>query len=459
MPSITTPPGPKQHWLRGNLSDFHSDRLGFLTDCARTYGDVINLRFGPRRVFVFNHPDLLEQVLVSQNVHFRKYFVMRLNPLVFGNGLVTSEGEFWLRQRRLIQPSFSRTRIATYAADMVQATDTMLSAWTDGQTREINSDMMQLTLAITAKTLFGSEAAGAAAEVSEALSFLQDNFNRRLSAFVPMPMWVPTLDNLRARKAVRRLDNFLYRLIQKRRATCGSGHDESQQASDNPRTDLLSLLIRLRDEDNGHQMTDHQLRDEAMTLFLGAYETTALALTWTWILLSQYPDVEARLAAEVKEVVGRRLPTFDDVSRLTFIGQVLHESMRLYPPLYAIGRESLADCEIGGYIVPRGTTIIMSQWVIQRDARFFTNPLEFDPSRWTPEFHQHLPKYAYFPFGGGPRVCIGNTFAMMEMTLILAAIAQRFCFTLKSGDPVKVSPSFTLRPRHGVFASITPRKQ
>ena len=438
----TSPPGPKRHWLRGNLADFQSGRLDYLTHCARTYGDIVGLRLGPRNVVLLFHPDFIEQVLVTQNQSFRKHFGLRINPLVLGNGLLTSEGEFWLRQRRLIQPAFSRGRLSGYATVMIEETQRMLAGWSAGQTREIYTDMMALTLAIAARTLFNAGVDSGVTEVSQAMQFLQENFIKRFDSLVTVPMWVPTPQNLRIRRAVRRLNGIIYGFIQQRR--------QSGEQKD----DLLSLLLNARDVD-GTQMTDQQLRDEAMTIFLAGHETTALTLSWTWYLLSQNPHVEERLFQEVSEVLAGRVPAMEDVPRLPYIEQIVLESMRLYSPAYLIGREALQDCELAGYRVRRGTTVLMPQWVVHRDPRFFDDPESFRPERWTPAFQKQLPKFAYFPFGGGPRLCIGNTFAMTELVLVLALISQKFRFTLQPGHIVEPWPTFTLRPRQGILAPLT----
>lgn len=445
MHSSLLPPGPRGQFLWGNLKEFQRGRLDFLKNCARDYGDVVSLRFGRHRVYALFHPDGIEQTLVPHYQQFIKHYALRLNPLIFGKGLITSEGEFWLRQRRLIQPAFNRRQIITYGPTMVQATAAMLDRWHPGETRDIFPEMMQLTLAIAAKTLFDSEVDKDAPEVGQALQLLQQNFQQRINRLLPLPLWVPTLENLRLRRIIRRLDAIIYRFIAQRR------RDEQDKG------DLLSLLLKARAEDDGTGMTDQQIRDEAMTLFLAGHETTALVLSWTWWLLSQNPGVEEALAAEVKQVLDGRLPTVEDLPRLTYTEKVITESMRLYPPVWTIGRETTADCVIGGFQVPRGTTLLMPQWVLQRDERFYEQPEAFLPERWTEEFTRRLPKFAYFPFGGGPRLCIGNNFAMMELVLVLASITQRYRFTLQPSFEVKPWATFTLRPENGVPAVLTPR--
>jgi len=413
---------------------------------VREYGDVVGLRFGHRRVYLVNHPDLLEEILVTQSRHFIKNFALRINPLVFGKGLLVSEQEFWLKQRRLIQPAFSRNRLAGYSQVMIDATQSMLASWKPGETRDIYTDMMRLTLAITARTLFDAEVDGDASEVSNALHLLQENFLVRINSLLLLPIWVPTPQNLRLRRIIRKLDEIIFRFIRQRR----------QNPVEKP--DLLSILLQARDEDDGTGMTDRQVRDEAMTLFLAGHETTALALSWTWYLLAGHPEVEEKLQAEMDAVLAGRVPTFEDLPRLKYAEKVIQESMRYYPPVYLIGREAIDECVIGGFRVKRGTTLLMSQWLIHRDPRFFEQPEKFIPERWTEEFARTMPKFAYFPFGGGPRLCIGNTFAMMEMVLVLADIAQRFRFTAKAGHDVTLWPSFTLRPRNGIPATLVERK-
>jgi cytochrome P450 len=458
MATISAPPGPPRRLLGGNLADFRSGRLDFLTRCAREYGDIVSLRFGPRRILLVSRPDLIESVLVAQSRSFIKHFALRLNPLVLGNGLLTSEGDFWLRQRRLIQPAFQRSRLASFAPTMVGYTQRLLARWQAGETRDIVPEMMRLTMQIAAKTLFDADVAEHARDVGTALQTLQENFIARFNSILPPPLWLPTPTNRRLKGAIAQLNELIYGMIRARRA----GGEE--------RNDLLSLLLHARDEDST-QMTDRQLRDEAMTLFLAGHETTALALSWAWHLLATHPEAEARLAAEVADVLHGRAATVDDIPGLRYTDSVALEAMRLYPPAYVVGREAIVDCDVGGYRVRRGTTVLMSQWVVQRDARFFDKPGIFYPERWlnavspvigpgesgVRDSSGGLPKYAYFPFGGGPRVCIGNNFAMMELVLVLATIAQQYRFTQHPGQEVVPWPTFTLRPNPGILAPLTRR--
>ncbi|HZZ80855.1 MAG TPA: cytochrome P450 [Gemmataceae bacterium] len=445
MTALRTPTGPKGSWLAGNLPDFRKHRLDFLTQCVRDHGDMVKLRFAHRSIYLTSHPDLIEDVLVTHSKHFTKHFALRLNPVILGNGLLTSEGDFWLRQRRLIQPVFSRTRIAGYGPAMVEITQRLIANWKPGEQRDIHVEMMRVTLDIAAKTLFGAEVGDQAHAIAEALEVAQGNFLERFNSLLPLPMWVPTPANLRMRRAVKRLNDVIYSIIQQRR----------QNPAD--RGDLLSLLLQARDEDDGTGMNDKQLRDEAMTLFLAGHETTALTLSWAWYLLANHPEAEAKLASELDAVLGGRAPTVDDWPKLKFTEMVALESMRLYPPAYVIGREALIDLDIGGYHVPKGTTVLMPAWVVHRDARWYDEPERFRPERWGKERVKSMPKFAYFPFGGGPRVCIGQQFAMMELILILATIGQRFRFRMQAGRTVTPLAFFTLRPATGIPGVIETR--
>jgi cytochrome P450 len=448
LPAVSTtrqPPGPKGHLLWGKLREFRRDMLGFWTDCAREYGDVSAFRLGGRRCVLVNHPDLIEEVLVTNARNFIKHFALRMSPVLLGRGLLTSEGDFWLRQRRLAQPAFSRHRIAAYGDVMVRYTERLLAAWKDGEERDLHADMMQLTLEIGAKTLFDADVTADAHDVGEALETSLDHFAASFKSLFRWPLYVPTPANQRLKEAIRRLDAIIFRFIKQRRATPAD------------KDDLLSMLLRARDEADGSRMTDRQLRDEMMTLFLAGHETTAIALAWTWYLLAAHPDAAARLTEELDQVLAGRAPTVADLPRLRFTEHVVLESMRLYPPAYVIGREPLEDCIIGGYEVPAGRTVFMSQWVMHRDPRFFDEPESFLPERWSDERIKLLPKYAYFPFGGGPRICIGNNFALMEACLILATMARQWRFTLTPGFPVAPLPLMTLRPAHGIKGTVQRR--
>jgi cytochrome P450 len=445
--SPAAPVGPRGQFLFGNLLDINRDQLGFLLSCAQTYGDHVELYFGRRRVIVLNNPRDVEEVLVNQQRNFAKgYFYRILEPLL-GNGLLTSEGSFWLRQRRLAQPAFHRERIDAYAQTMVAYTHRLLERWSAGAVRDVNADMMQLTLRIVGKTLFDADFESEAADVGQALpQALHELSAQMIGPEFLLPSAVPTPSRFRLRRAVNRLDPLVFGMIARRRA---DGAD---------RGDLLSALLRVQDED-GSRMTDRQLRDEAMTIVLAGHETTALALGWAWYLLSQNPRAEQRLSAELDDVLQGRAPSQQDVSRLPYTEAVLMETMRLYPPIFGIGRESIADCEINGLPVPGGTNVYIVPYVIQRDPRWFDDPHSFRPERWLDGLARQLPRFAYFPFGGGPRLCIGQAFAMLENMLILSTIAQRWRLRLMPDDPVAMAPALTLRPKHGLRMHLTKREE
>ena len=438
--STAVPPGPKGRFLDGNLQELRRDPLGLYTRCAREFGDFTSLRFGLRRVHLINHPDLIEQVLVTQARNFIKHYALRMNRLLFGDGLLTSDGDFWLRQRRLLQPVFHRERLAGYGAVTVELAERLAASWREGETRDLSADMTRLTLEIIARSLFGAGLPEKVRDIGAALADVGKAFNRRLASFVVLPESVPTPANLRMRRAVRRLDAILYDLIKQRRQA-GGGHD------------LLSILLHARHE-NGDVMTDRQLRDEAMTLFLAGHDTTALTLSWGWQLLAQHPHVYDALQAELAAVLGGRSPMPADLPRLPYTERVVLEALRLYPAAYMMGRQAVAACELGGYRLAPGATVLMSQWVTHRDPRWFHDPERFDPDRWADGLARRLPHFAYFPFGGGPRVCIGNSFALMEAQLVLATLAQRGRFTLLPGPPVRPAPGITLKPERGILATV-----
>jgi cytochrome P450 len=439
-------PGPKQHWLSGNLKEFSRDRLGVLIRWHRQYGDMVWARFGPRPILFVNHPDLVEQVLVVQNRKFIKHFRLRSLKRTLGNGLLTSEGEFWRSQRKLAQPAFHRDRISAYARVMVDFTERMLQAWEDGQVRDIQDDMMRLTLEIVAKTLFDAQIGSDSAEASAAMKTLMKAFPARTGSLIHVPDWIPTPLNLRVERAARRLDRLILSIIAERRR---SGED---------RGDLLSLLLHAQDEESGRRMSDHQLRDEVMTLFMAGHETTANTLAWVWYLLANHPESEAKLRAELDQVLGDRPPMIADFPRLRYAGMVVTEALRVYPTVWMLGREAIEPVELGGYRVPVGTTVFMSQWVIHRDGRWFEEPEVFRPERWANGLQEKIPHYAYFPFGGGPRICMGNNFALMEATLLLATIARRFRLKLSPDAVVTPLPTITLRPACGVKVVVQTRR-
>lgn len=441
MRTSPAPPGPKGHLLTGALREIKRDELDYLNRIVREYGDVVYVRIVNHPCYILSHPRDIEYVLLGNYTNFVKSVFLRESRALFGNGLLTSDGSFWLRQRRLLQPAFHHDRVAEYSRAMVNHTSQMLDTWRDGEIRDVHQDMVRLTLEIIADVLFGSDIVSEVEQIGNALCVFFEQFDERFGLYA-IPEWLPTPGNLRYRMAIGRLNRILEGVIRYR-------HSNGEGSSS-----ILSALLHAQDEDG--RMTDRQLRDEMMTLFFTGHETTALALSWTWYLLAQHPEVADKLAQEVERVLGGREPTYEYLPQLRFVDSVVKESLRLYPPAYGVAREVLNDCEIGGYTIPAGATLAMFQWVVHRDPRYFDRPGEFLPDRWQ-ALESGLPKCAYFPFGVGPRMCIGNTFAAAEVPLLVATIARRFQFKLAPGHQVHLRPSLTLRPRDGIKVILQKR--
>ena len=447
MTTLLYPPGPKRKFPGANLLAFRRDPLGFLQRVAREHGDIIHFKMGPQEIYFLNHPDYIKDVLVTHHQNFIKGRALQRGKRLLGEGLLTSEGEFHRRQRRLAQPAFHRQRVAAYGQMMTDYAERTSERWREGQTLDMSHEMMSLTLSIVGKTLFDADVESEAEEIGEALTAVMELFNAMLLPFSELLEKLPLPQKRRFQKAKERLDATIYRLINERR---GSGEDHG---------DLLSMLLLAQDEEgDGGRMTDEQVRDEAMTIFLAGHETTANALTWTWYLLSQHPSVEAKLHAELEAVLdGGRLPTFEDVPGLRYTEMVLAEAMRLYPPAWALGRLALQDYEVGGYTVPARSLVLLSQYVMHRDERYFAAAEKFDPERWTTEARELRPVYSYFPFGGGPRRCIGEGFAWMEGILLIATLARKWRMRLVPSHPVRLFPVITLRPKHGMRMTLNQR--
>lgn len=425
--------------MLGSVFEPKGDTITYLTKCTREYGDIVFFRFLGVPACYLSRPEYIESVLVTQNNNFVKSKDYRAMRRVLGNGLLLSEGDFWRRQRKLIQPAFHQEKISAYAQIMVDYTQRMLETWNDGQALDMHEAMMRLTLGIVAKTLFDADVSHEAEDVDAALTVLMGKFLRQAGMALLLPTWVPLPTSQLLKRAVGRLDKVIYGIIEQRRA--------SGQMSG----DLLSAFLQTRD-DEGVGMTDRQLHDEIMTLFLAGHETTANVLSWTWLLLGQNPEVEQKLIEELNRVLNGKIPTPADLPRLVYTDMVLRESMRLYPPVWVIGRRALSTFRLGDYEIPANTNMLISQYLMHRDALYFPEPERFDPSRWSPTDPRaaSLPRFAYFPFGGGPRVCIGAGFGMMEAVLLLATIAQKFQMEVAPGEKVSMQPSVTLRPRNGI---------
>jgi cytochrome P450 len=442
------PPGPRGWPLLGMALQVLRDPLGTLQRIAREYGDIVTIPIVSDTRILLNHPDYIEQVTVIQQSKFHKSKLTKdVTGRLLGEGLLISEGDFWRRQRRLAQPAFQRKRINEYAATMVESAQAHSRKWQDSEERDIAQEMMALTLEIAVRTLFGTTLPGEAQQVGHSLEFLMRYSLRRARSPFKLPEKWPTPSNRRAEGEIQFLDSLVYRIIDER----------NKLGNANEHNDLLSLLMAAMDED-GSQMNPKQLRDEIMTLFMAGHETTALTLSWAWYLLSKNPAAETRLHEELRDVLAGRLPTIADLGRLPYLRGVVNEVLRLYPPAYILARTSIAPSTIGGYDLPTGSTIILSQWVTHHDARFFLDPDAFLPERWLDGLEDRLPAGAYFPFGDGPRRCIGQNFALMEVVLVMATIAQKFQFRLATAQKIVPDPLVTLRPRNGIPMRIDARR-
>ena len=429
-----------------HLRAFARDSLGFVTRAAREHGDVARWRLGAERMALLSHPDDVRDVLVTHARLFRKGRGLERAKLLLGEGLLTSEGELHLRQRRLAQPAFHRDRVAAYGDTMARYAARARDRWRAGDTVDAAHEMMRLTLAVVGKTLFDADVEEEAPEIGQALTDAFRSFGFAVLPLGELLQRVPFLPPVRRfNRARARLDATIYRLVAEHRA---DGRD---------RGDLLSMLMAAQDtEGAGGGMTDLQLRDEAMTIFLAGHETTANALAWSWYLLSQHPEAEARLHAELDASLGGRAPGAADLPRLPFARAVLAESMRLYPPAWVIGRRNVEPYAVRGETLAARTVVLLSPWVVHRDPRWWPEPEAFRPDRWAAPAPDR-PKFAYFPFGAGTRVCIGEQFAWMEGVLLLATIAQRWRLRLVPGHPVEPQAIITLRPRHGLRMIVEPR--
>jgi cytochrome P450 len=433
------PPGPPGKGFGGNAARLKSDLLGFMRNCAHEYPGLCHFRVGPVRVYQVNEPRLVKEVLQDHADKLRKPWDLQQWRMLIGKGLLTNDGEHWRQQRRALTPAFHHDRIRRYAQLMTGYTTAMLDGWQSGERRRLNEDLAGLTLRIICKILFGIDEQADAAAFGHALDVFVERYER-LVAGVLVPMAMPTPGNLRAWHAACSARRQVRRHLENRRSYGGD--------------DLLSWLLATQ-ADTG--MSDRQIVDEVVTLVGAGHETTANALAWAMTALARHPQAALRLRAELDGVLAGRVPGPDDLPKLVFTRKVLDEAMRLYPPAYALARTVAEPFLLDGYLLPKNARVVIPIFAIHQDPRWYPNPMQFDPDRWTPEFERERPKYAFFPFGGGPRFCIGSNFAAMEAVLLLAAIAQRFEWTLDPDHEIGMQASITLRPRHGVRATVRAR--
>lgn len=438
-------PGPYGHFLLGNLRDLRTRVLAFFTGLQKQYGDITTIRFAIRNVSYLQHPDYIYHVLQENNRNYTKSLRYEQLKYLLGNGLLTSEGEFWLRQRRMIQPAFHKQKLQLLANEMVECTREMCDQWEKeflNKRFNLAAEMMALTLQIVGKTLLNADVKSDAKNVGEALSYLLKAVNKRTRTPLLLPIWVPTPTHQKIKKAVKTINAVLDKIFDDRR----------EHPSE--RYDLLSMLMEATYEDTGEHMGNKQLRDEVMTLFVAGHETTANALSWTMYLLAQHPDAMKKCIDEIERVTGAKNPEFNNLSELKYLTMVIEESMRLYPPAWIIGRKTIRPDRIGKYNIPSGRNILISPYALHRDERYWPDPEKFIPERFLPEEVKKRPKNSYLPFGAGPRMCIGNNFALMEMQIVLSMLLQKFRFAPSGDSLVTPEALITLRPSGGVWLTL-----
>jgi len=437
------PPGPKPKISLINLVRFRRNSLGFLKQIYQEYGDIVHFKMGPLRILLLNHPDYIKEVLSTQQSNFVKGRPLEMAKELLGEGLLTSEGEFHKRQSRIIQPAFHRKMMGTYAPAMTEYALRLMNKWEDGMSVDMMQEMIKMSTGIAGKTMFNVDIEEKAPEINQALDAVMGLFDRVSVPFAEYLLKIPLPGTIRFFRAKSKLDHTIYKVIRERREIKLNNGD------------LLSLLLKEQEEG---EMSDRQIRDEALTLFLTGFDTTSLALTWTWYLISQHSQVEAELHEELDRVLQGRLPTLEDYPNLKFTRMVFAESMRLYPPIYIIARQAVEAFTIGEYEVPKKTIVLVSPYLIHHDSRFHSNPEVFNPHNWDDRPGIQHPRYEYFPFSEGPRSCIGQHYAWLEGVMILASIAQFWKVKMVPDHPVEIAQLLNLRPKYGMKMEVYRRQ-
>jgi len=439
------PPTPKEHWLFGSAYYFANDSIQFLEENCPKYQGIFRVTSRFEKVMVVYHPDYIKYVLQDNNRNYVKSFGYEVLKMLLGEGLLTSEGDFWKKQRRLIQPAFSRERLVSLTKIMTDCVDESINELDKKRSNSpinIQKEMMALALNVVARSLFSSDVTEMISEVGENMDIANESAIDRIRNPFRLPPWVPTPYNLKEKHAIAVLDRIMMRIIESRR----------KSGADHP--DLMGMLMAVQDEETGEKMSDRQLRDEAMTLFLAGHETTALALTWLFYCLHFNPDVVIKLQNEAKRVLNGRTPVAEDLHKLEYTRQVIEEGLRLYPPAWMVGRKALEDDEIGGFHIPKGWNLLMPTFIVHRDPAWWTDPEKFDPTRFEKDKVKDRNRFSYFPFGGGQRLCVGNNFAIMEMQLAVSMIIRKFNFRLVEGFKPVLDPLITLRPKGGMMMHV-----
>ena len=441
-------PGPQGVPLLGHIPDLRSKGvLQFYLDAWHQFGDVARFKMGPIDMFQFVRPEHVQHILVKNADNYIKALSHEKLRVPLGEGILTSEGEHWRRQRRLMAPTFTPRAVTQFADIMLAETQKLMRRWEaqpQGQPIAINQEMMRFAMSVISRSMFTLDIGEEFSEAGEALSFILEFANKRTISLVDPPLFLPTPMNLALKRSLRRLDGFLYGIIAERRRQP-------------PGDDLLSILMQAKDEQTGTVMTDEQLRDEVLITFFAGHETTATLLSWAWILLAQHPEPEQRLHAELDRVLGGRSPAVEDRDDLVYTGMVLGETLRLYSPVAVMARDTVADDQIDGYAIPAGSMVTITPYITHRHPEFWERPDAFYPEHFVPEAVDARHRYAYYPFGAGPRVCLGKHFALLEATLALAELAQRYHLRLVPGQKVEARWSGTLRPAGDVLVTLEPR--